>query len=59
MAGRLAYLYLAAASLAIVVEAQSEITVGECPFVYGGLVYPEGRPNSVEHGLHWSKTQSK
>ena len=31
----------------------------QCEFVYGGLVYPEGRPPSVEHGLHWSKTQSE
>ena len=31
----------------------------QCEFVYGGLIYPEGRPPSVEHGLHWSKTQSK
>ena len=60
MAGQLAYLYLAAAfAVASSSFAQNEITVSECPFVYGGLVYPEGRPLSLEHGLHWSKTQSK
>ena len=47
---------LAAALLAGMAECES----GEqCEFVYGGLIYPEGRPPSVEHGLHWSKTQSK
>ena len=47
---------LAAALLA----GMAECELGEqCEFVYGGLIYPEGRPPSVEHGLHWSKTQSK
>ena len=48
---------LAAALLAGMAECELGDQCGE--FVYGGLIYPEGRPPSVEHGLHWSKTQSK
>lgn len=58
MAGQLLLLCLTAALGPGLAMAQNGI--GEqCPFVYGGLIYPEGRPRSVEHGLHWSKTQSE
>lgn len=45
----------ALASLALLGAAE----VDECQVYYGGLVFPEGaRRNHLEHGLHWSKTQS-
>ena len=31
----------------------------QCHVYYGGLVFPEGTRRPIEHGLHWSKTQSK
>jgi hypothetical protein len=31
----------------------------QCQVYYGGLVFPEGSRRSLEHGMHWSKTQSK
>lgn len=31
----------------------------QCHMYYGGLVFPEGSRRPVEHGLHWSKTQSR
>ena len=33
--------------------------VDECQVYYGGLIFPEGSRRSPEHGLHWSKTQSR
>ena len=33
--------------------------VDECQVYYGGLIFPEGSRRNPEHGLHWSKTQSK
>ena len=57
MAGE--FFSLVAVTAALLVT-MAECELGEqCEFVYGGLVYPEGRPTSVEHGLHWSKTQSE
>ena len=45
---------------AALLAGMAECELGDqCEFVYGGLIYPEGRPSSVEHGLHWSKTQSE
>ena len=38
--------------------AQSNIQE-QCHVYYGGLVYPEGSKRTVEHGMHWSKTQSR
>lgn len=29
----------------------------QCQVYYGGLVFPEGSRRSLEHGMHWSKTQ--
>lgn len=56
VAKQLALLLSLAAALAF---RMTQCELGEqCEFVYGGLIYPEGRPPSVEHGLHWSKTQS-
>ncbi len=31
----------------------------QCQLYYGGLVFPEGSRPSLEHGMHWSKTQSE
>ena len=31
----------------------------QCQMYYGGLVFPEGSPRTVEHGMHWSKTRSE
>ena len=57
MAGQLVLFSVVAAALLL---GMADCELGEqCEFVYGGLIYPEGRPPSVEHGLHWSKTQSK
>ena len=42
--------------LAAVIAAQNP---EQCHMYYGGLVFPEGSRRSVEHGLHWSKTQSR
>lgn len=30
----------------------------QCYEYYGGLVYPQGWRRTVEHSMHWSKTQS-
>ena len=43
------------ASLALLVAGE----VDECQVYYGGLIFPEGSRRNPEHGLHWSKTQSK
>ena len=42
--------------LAAVIAAQNP---EQCHMYYGGLVFPEGSRRPVEHGLHWSKTQSR
>lgn len=31
----------------------------QCQVYYGGLVFPDGARRSLEHGIHWSKTQSE
>ena len=31
----------------------------QCQVYYGGLVFPEGSKKPLEHGMHWSKTQSE
>ena len=30
----------------------------QCLVYYGGMVFPEETRRTVEHGMHWSKTQS-
>ena len=31
----------------------------QCYVYYGGMVFPEETRRTVEHGMHWSKTQSR
>ena len=44
--------------LAVTVLAAAQ-TQEQCAVYYGGLVFPEGGRKTVEHGMHWSKTQSE
>jgi len=46
-------------SLAVFVAVVAAQNQEQCHVYYGGLVFPEGSRRTVEHGLHWSKTQSK
>lgn len=49
-------LLLSLAGLLAVLRAQND---EHCPMYYGGLVFPDAGRRTVEHGLHWSKTQSE
>ena len=50
------YFLLSLGVLVVVIAAQNP---EQCHMYYGGLVFPEGSRRPVEHGLHWSKTQSR
>ena len=50
------YFLLSLGVLVAVIAAQNP---EQCHMYYGGLVFPEGSRRPVEHGLHWSKTQSR
>ena len=56
MMARLWLLLLSLAGLLAVLRAQND---EYCPMYYGGLVFPDSGRRAVEHGLHWSKTQSR
>ena len=53
---RLWLLLLSLAALLVVLRANNDEF---CPMYYGGLVFPDSGRRTVEHGLHWSKTQSR